>query len=198
MTPSPAPAPPSPKRCSLAEQRGQERGKEERGAASCWGDGDGSVPRRGERPVRGKRPRNCFQRTQARGWEPCASEPPALHGTGVHPLQPPPERKGAHKPPSVEKKHHFSLGPSVHGAEWGGPGRRRSPAPHLSPGSGGGGECGQGLRPQGHEVSVGILPAGAAFLGCPERAGGGGEGAGGGVERPRSRSPGRGEEIRVH
>lgn len=42
---------------------------------------------------------------------------PVLHGTGSIPLRPPPERKGLTNLPPWGKKHHFSLGPSVHGAE---------------------------------------------------------------------------------
>lgn len=136
-----------------------------------------------------------FQRTQARGWEPCACEPPHSTARDPSPSATPGEER-AHKPPSVEKKHHFSLGPNVHRAEQGGLGVPRLPASPREAAVAVG--AGKGSGPKGHEVSVGVPPGhGTAFLGCPERVEGGGEGVGE-VERPRSRSPGRGEEIRVH
>lgn len=129
--------------------------------------------------VRGRRPHTSEPGHRVRSRAPPSPRTSRPQG-GLHPLQPPLERKGLTNLPPWKKKHHFSLGPRVHGVEQGGPGAGVPQLPVSPRGSSSSGECGQRLRPQGHEVSVGVPPErGTVFLRRPERAGGGGEGVGG-------------------
>lgn len=120
-------------------QRGE---KEERGTVSCgtggwcwdcWGDGDRSVPRRGERMVCGRRPHTSEPGHRVRSRAPPSPRASRPQG-GLHPLQPPPKRKGLTNLPPWKKKAPFLFGSESprSGAGW--PRRRRSPAPRLSPG----------------------------------------------------------------
>lgn len=96
--------------------------------------------------------------TPSMEWDPCTP------GKG-----PSPSQHGLTNLPPWKEKHHFSLGPSIHGAERGEPGAGIPPGKQQ-------GARAPAPRPRGVGGRPGCSPA---FLGCPEGAGGGWDGLGG-------------------